>query len=175
MWQKLRIDPTFIFEGEDSVARFTINLNFPDPINQGQDSWKTKVIILKYHETYKFQPGDNFKYSNEDIKLLRTYSVYQTPKSIKWYVKKIFDIFLILGMSPDKDGDFFILNCRWLRYRNKVLNDDEQHYLWSRIGNKIDMKRKGGSNGNKLDLKPILVKFLHLENHQGLAIQNFGC
>ena len=58
-------------------------------------------------------------------------------------------------MNPDEDGDFFILNCRWLRYRNKVLNDDEQHYLWSRIGNKIDMKRKGGSNGNKLDLKTL--------------------
>ena len=95
VWQKLRIDPTFIFEGEDSVAELSINLNFPDPINQGQDSWKTKVIILKYHETYKFQPGDNFKYSNEDIKLLRTYSVYQTPKSIKCHVKKNFDIFLV--------------------------------------------------------------------------------
>ena len=70
-------------------------------------------------------------------------------------MKKNFDISLILGMNPDKDGDFFILNCRWLRYRNKVLNDDEQHYLWSRIGNKIDMKRKGGSNGNKLDLKTL--------------------
>ena len=87
VWQKLRIDPTFIFEGEDSVAELSINLNFPDPINQGQDSWKTKVIILKYHETYKFQPGDNFKYSNEDIELLKVYSMYQTPKSIKKHVK----------------------------------------------------------------------------------------
>ena len=56
-------------------------------------------------------------------------------------------------MNSAKDGDLFILNCRWLGYKNKELNDEEQHYLWSRIGNKIDVKRKGGSNGNKLNLK----------------------
>ena len=58
-------------------------------------------------------------------------------------------------MNPDEDGDLFILNCRWLRYKNKELNSEEQHYLCFRIGNKIDMKRKGGSNGNKLDLKTL--------------------
>ena len=56
-------------------------------------------------------------------------------------------------MNPGEDDDLFILNCRWLRYKNQELNNDEQHYLWSRIRNEIDMKRKGGSNRNKLELK----------------------
>ena len=43
-----------------------------------------------------------------------------------------------------------------VKIQNKELNNEEQHYLWSRIENKIDMKRKGGSNGNKLDLKTFL-------------------
>ena len=55
-------------------------------------------------------------------------------------------------MNQDEDGDLFILNCRWLRYKNQTIDNDQQHYLWLRIRNKIDMKRKGGSNGDTLDL-----------------------
>ena len=110
---------------------------------------------MKHHVDYKFQAGDSFNYSNEDIALLKSYSVYQTPKFIKSHVKNKFDLFKVLSMNPNEDGDLFILNCRWLRYKNKELNIEEQHYLWSRIRNKICMKRKGGSNGNKLDLKTL--------------------
>lgn len=76
-------------------------MNFPDPSNPGKDSWKTKIIFMKHHDDYKFQAGDSFKYSNEDIELLKTYSVYQTPNSIKSHVKNKFDLFLILSMNPD--------------------------------------------------------------------------
>ena len=78
-------------------------------------------------------------------------------------------------MNPDEDGNLFILNYRCLGYRNKELDNNEQHYLWLRIGNKIDMKRKGGSNGNKLELKKFVVQFLHVGNLQRWGMQNFGC
>ena len=38
MWQKLRTDPTFMFDDEDSEAEFAINLHSPDPSNPVQDS-----------------------------------------------------------------------------------------------------------------------------------------
>ena len=45
MWQELRINLTFMFQGEEPIAEFAINIHFPDPTNPGQDSWKSKVII----------------------------------------------------------------------------------------------------------------------------------
>ena len=83
-------------------------------------------------------------------------------------------IFKNLGMNLDKDGDLFILSCRWLKYKNQKLNSKEQHYLWSRIGNKIDMKREGGNNGNELNLKLFSLQFLHVGNLQGWDMQNFS-
>ena len=59
--------------------------------------------------------------------------------------------------------------------QNQRLNNDEQHYLQFRIGNTIDMKRKGGSNGNKLNLQAFFVQYLHVKNLQGWDMQNFGC
>ena len=50
-------------------------------------------MILNHHIDYKFQPGDNFKYSNEDIELLKTYYIHQTPKSIKIHVKNKLNLF----------------------------------------------------------------------------------
>ena len=76
MWRNLRSDSTFMFQSEEPVTDFAIELNFPDPSNPGQDSWKTKVIVLKHHADLRFKPGDNFKYFKEDIELLKTYSVY---------------------------------------------------------------------------------------------------
>ena len=58
-------------------------------------------------------------------------------------------------MNPDEDGDLFILNYRWLSYKNQKLNNEEQHYLWSKIGTKVDMTRKGDSNRNELNHKKV--------------------
>ena len=82
-----------MFQDKDPVARFTTHLNFPDPSNPGHDTWKTKVIMSKYHADFKFKPGENFKYSNEDIELLKTYSAYQTPNLNQKHVKNKFNIF----------------------------------------------------------------------------------
>ena len=65
-----------MFDGKESVTEFIIHLHFPSPSNPDQNSQKTKNIVLKHHVDYKFQPGENFKDSNEDIELLKTYSVY---------------------------------------------------------------------------------------------------
>ena len=65
-----------MFDGEEPVTDFTIPLSFPDPSNPGQDSWKARVIILNHHANFKFQLGQDFKNSNEDIELLKTYFVY---------------------------------------------------------------------------------------------------
>lgn len=108
---------------------------------------------MKCHTDCKFKAGELFKYSNEDIELFKTYSAYQTPNSIKKHVNNKFDIFLILDMNSDINGDFSMLYYIWLGYKNRELNSKEQFYLWSRVGNKIDMMRKGGSKGNTLNLK----------------------
>ena len=44
---------------------------------------------------------------------------------------------MIVGLNLDEDGDLSIINFRWLRYKNKELNNEEQYYLWSRKGNKL--------------------------------------
>ena len=58
-------------------------------------------------------------------------------------------------MDADEDGDL----SYWIAYgtnTKKEVNDQEQHYLWSKTGKKINMKRKGGSNGNEINLKTFL-------------------
>ena len=72
--------------------------------------------------------------------------------------------FLILGMNPDEDSYIFILNYRYLKYKNRKLNNDQQHYLWFRIGNKIDMKEKVVAMGINLMYKKFLLQFLRVEN-----------
>ena len=67
-------------------------------------------------------------------------------------------------MNSNKDDYLFILDSSQLRYNNQNLNNAQQHYLWSRIGNKFNKKRKISNNRNKLALKPLLAKFLHVKN-----------
>ena len=66
---------------------------------------------------------------------------------IKNLMNKGYHLAILLGENPDKDGDLFLLNCRWLRYSNIHLDLNDQQYLWNRMGDRLDMKRKGGSNG----------------------------
>ena len=47
-----------------------------------------------------------------------------------------------------------------VKIQNKELNSVESNYLWFRIRNMIDMKIKGSSNGNKLDLKTLFSEIL---------------
>ena len=58
----------------------------------------------------------------------------------------------MIGENPDKDKDFFLLNCRWLRYPNIHLEVEDQQYLWNRMGGQLDMRRRGGSNGQKYSI-----------------------
>jgi len=58
----------------------------------------------------------------------------------------------LIGENPDKDKDFFLLNCRWLRYPNIHLEVEDQQYLWNRMGGQLDMRRRGGSNGQNYSI-----------------------
>ena len=174
--KKLRVDSRFLFnDSEKYVAEFTTNLNFPHPTNLGQNSWKIKVMILKHHDGLRFQLRQSVNNSTEDTESFKTYSLDQTLKHIKNCAGNNFDLFLVLGMKIDEDGYLFKLICSWLRYKNQMLSNDQQHYSCSRIGNKFDMKRKGGSNENKIDFQTFLVQFLHEEYLQGWDMLDFGC
>ena len=64
-----------------------------------------------------------------------------------------------MGENPDEDSDLFLINRRWLRYPNVFLSNTDLHYLWKKVGNKIDMRRKGGSNGHECTMN--WSKFFH--------------
>ena len=58
------------------VAKSTISLNFIDLSNPGQDSWRTKDIILKHHDDFKFQLGQTFNIATKNKEFLKTYAIY---------------------------------------------------------------------------------------------------
>ena len=105
------------------------------------------VVIVPFYEHCGFPKGFNFTSSHDDKKELKKYSLYQSSKTIDHLVRRQYDLSIILGENPEKESDLFLLNCRWLRYKYPKLNLLDQKHLWSRVGSKMDCRRKGGSNG----------------------------
>ena len=148
MYHQLRKDLTFSFNRNlNEICAFSINLCFNDPMQLGSNVWKAMVVIVPFYKHCGFPNGFNFTSSHDDKKELKKYSLYQSPKTIDRLVRRQYNLSIILGENPEKESDLFLLNCRWLRYNYPKLNLSDQKHLWSKVGSKMDCRRKGGSNG----------------------------
>ena len=126
--------------------------------------WNTHVTILPFCSRNEYPPEFNFT-SSDSYKEMEKYVFYQSQRSIDKQAKKGMHLSLVLGTNEIQGGGMFILNCRWLRYKNIELTMKDQNYLWSKIGNKLDMKRKGGSNSNSTNFD--LLKFFEAIGRAG--------
>ena len=148
LYHEFRKEGTYPFnERLKNIHEFTSHFDLCDPMINKVVRWKAFVQVIPYVGKLPFELGGNFMFKEEHRKILKEYNIYQKKSAVDKLAKKGFDLSILLGENPDKDGDLFLLNCRWLRYPNVILNDRELQYLWKRVGNKMDMKRKGGSNG----------------------------
>ena len=168
MYHELKKDLAFSFNRNlNQICSFSINLSFKDPLEIGSNVWKAMIVIVPFYKHSYFQKGFNFTSSRDDKKELKKYCLYQSPKMIACLFLHQYDLSIILEENPEKESDLFLLNCRWLRYKYPKLNLLDQKYLWSKIGSKMDCKRKGGSNGTLQNLD--VDKFFKALSRPGMS------
>ena len=150
LYQDFKKEGTYPFNGRsDILHEYTSHFDLHDPMTNKVIQWKAFVQVIPYKGELPFELGDNFTFEEEHRKILKEYYIFQKKTVVDKLSKKAFDLCILLGENPEKGGDLFLLNCRWLRYPNVFLRNAEIHYLWKRVGNKMDMRRKGGSNGKE--------------------------
>ena len=118
VYHELRKDKIFSFKRVlNHVTEFSCDLQFLDPLSLGGCVWKAKVFLIPFSKYCGLKNGFNFTCNIDDKKILQEYCIYQSPAMVRRQALKGYDLSIVLGENPQAGSDFFLLNCRWLRYQ----------------------------------------------------------